>query len=62
MDMHGESGSSVAQPSAMGEAGQVVDRPDGYEPPIMKTVQKKKKIIFYSFYLFGWFFKFENKS
>ncbi len=38
MDMHGESGSSVAQSSATGEAGQVVDRPDGYEPPIMKAV------------------------
>lgn len=38
MDMHGETGSSVAQPSATGDAGQVVDRPDGYEPPIQKSV------------------------
>ena len=38
LDMHGEQGGAVAQPSVMGEAGQVVDRPDGYEPPIMKTV------------------------
>ncbi len=40
MDMHGESGSTVAQPSsgAGGDAGQVVDRPDGYEPPIQKSV------------------------
>ena len=37
MDMHGETGSSVAQPTS-GDAGQVVDRPDGYEPPIQKTV------------------------
>ncbi len=39
MDMHGESGSSVSQVAASsGEAGQVVDRPDGYEPPILKAV------------------------
>lgn len=39
MDMHGETGSTVAQPSVTtGEAGQVVDRPDGYEPPIQKAV------------------------
>ena len=38
LDMHGESGTTVAQPSASGEAGVVVDRPDGYEPPILKSV------------------------
>jgi small subunit ribosomal protein S3Ae len=39
MDMHGESGTSAAQTTgAAGEVGQVVDRPDGYEPPILKTV------------------------
>lgn len=38
MDMHGETGSSVAQPSSAGDAGQVIDRPDGYEPPIQKSV------------------------
>lgn len=38
MDMHGESGSSVTAAAGSGEAGQVVDRPDGYEPPIMKAV------------------------
>lgn len=37
MDMHGESGSSV-QSSGNADAGQVVDRPDGYEPPIQKAV------------------------
>ena len=39
MDMHGESGSSAAQAAVVsGDAGQVIDRPDGYEPPIMKAV------------------------
>jgi small subunit ribosomal protein S3Ae len=39
LDIHGETGSSVAQPSSSGaDAGQVVDRPDGYEPPIQKSV------------------------
>jgi len=39
MDMHGESGSSISQAAvSSGEAGQVVDRPDGYEPPILKAV------------------------
>lgn len=38
MDMHGESGSSVTAAAGSGEAGQIVDRPDGYEPPIMKAV------------------------
>ena len=40
MDMHGETGTSVAQPSssAAGDAGQVVDRPDGYEPPVQTSV------------------------
>lgn len=37
MDMHGETGTTVSQ-TATGEAGQVVDRPDGYEPPIQKAV------------------------
>ena len=37
MDMHGETGTTVSQ-SATGEAGQAVDRPDGYEPPIQKAV------------------------
>lgn len=38
MDMHGESGSSATVTAATGDAGQVVDRPDGYEPPILKSV------------------------
>lgn len=38
MDMHGESGSSSVVAATSGDAGQVVDRPDGYEPPIMKAV------------------------
>jgi hypothetical protein len=38
MDMHGETGSSAAATSAGGDAGQVVDRPDGYEPPVLKSV------------------------
>ena len=37
MDMHGETGTTVSQ-TATGEAGQAVDRPDGYEPPIQKAV------------------------
>lgn len=37
MDMHGETGSSAAAASS-GDAGQVVDRPDGYEPPIQAAV------------------------
>lgn len=38
MDMHGETGSSVSAAVSSGDAGQVIDRPDGYEPPILKTV------------------------
>ena len=38
--MHGETGSSVSQVVSSGDAGQVIDRPDGYEPPIMKAVWK----------------------
>merc|ERR1719215_1478764 len=39
MDMHGESGSSAAATSAQsGDAGVTMDRPDGYEPPIMQAV------------------------
>lgn len=38
MDMHGETGSSAAAAAASGDAGQVVDRPDGYEPPVLKSV------------------------
>ncbi len=38
MDMHGESGSSMSAAVTSGDAGVVVDRPDGYEPPIMKAV------------------------
>ncbi len=38
LDMHGESGSSAAQASSNADAGQVVDRPDGYEPPIQTNV------------------------
>jgi len=36
MDMHGETGSGSA--AVVGEAGQRVDRPDGYEPPVMESV------------------------
>ena len=39
--MHGETGSSVSQVASSGDAGVVVDRPDGYEPPILKTVWVK---------------------
>jgi len=38
LDMHGESGSSMSAAVASGDAGVVVDRPDGYEPPIQKAV------------------------
>jgi len=38
MDMHGESGSSRVAASASGEAGQRIDRPDNYEPPVMDSV------------------------
>lgn len=38
MDMHGESGSARAAAGATGEAGQKVDRPDNYEPPVMDSV------------------------
>jgi small subunit ribosomal protein S3Ae len=39
LDMHGETGSSAGQTtSAAADAGQVVERPDGYEPPIQKSV------------------------
>jgi len=40
MDMHGESGSSASAQTtaASGDAGVAMDRPDGYEPPIMQTV------------------------
>ena len=39
MDMHGESGNStVSNTQATGDAGVAMDRPDGYEPPIMQTV------------------------
>lgn len=39
MDMHGETGSSVAQSStAQTDAGQRIDRPDNYEPPVMQSV------------------------
>ncbi len=39
MDMHGETGSSIAQASVVtGDAGAVIDRPDGYEPPIAQSV------------------------
>lgn len=37
MDMHGETG-SAAGAAASGDAGQVIDRPDGYEPPVLKSV------------------------
>jgi len=36
MDMHGESGSSAT--TTVNEAGQKVERPDGYEPPIQESV------------------------
>jgi small subunit ribosomal protein S3Ae len=38
MDMHGESGASRAAATAAGEAGQRVDRPDNYEPPVQDSV------------------------
>lgn len=39
MDMHGESGNSAAQTTAApGDAGVVMDRPDGYEPPVLASV------------------------
>lgn len=39
MDMHGESGNSGAQTTAAsGDAGVVMDRPDGYEPPVLASV------------------------
>jgi small subunit ribosomal protein S3Ae len=38
MDMHGETGTSAHGASSGGDAGQVVDRPDGYEPPIQAAV------------------------
>lgn len=36
--MHGETGTSAHGASSGGDAGQVVDRPDGYEPPIQAAV------------------------
>lgn len=38
MDMHGETGTTSSAAAAGGDAGQVVDRPDGYEPPVLKSV------------------------
>jgi len=38
LDMHGESGTSAGQSSAAADVGQVVERPDGYEPPIQGSV------------------------
>ena len=37
MDMHGE-GSSKVQASTDPTTGEVVERPEGYEPPVMETV------------------------
>ena len=36
MDLHGEV--SGAKKEGTGESGEKVDRPEGYEPPVMETV------------------------
>ncbi len=39
MDMHGESGSGqVSSQQTAGDAGVTMDRPDGYEPPVLASV------------------------
>ena len=37
MDLHGE-GSGHSKSGGGGEGGEKVDRPEGYEPPVMDTV------------------------
>jgi small subunit ribosomal protein S3Ae len=37
LDMHGEIGGASSS-AAVGEAGQRIDRPDNYEPPIVDSV------------------------
>jgi small subunit ribosomal protein S3Ae len=39
MELHGDSGTTVvAKPGAEGEEGMKIDRPEGYEPPILESV------------------------
>lgn len=38
MDMHGETGSGAAVTSGTGDAGQRIDKPDNYEPPVLTSV------------------------
>jgi len=38
LDMHGESGTSAPQVSTNADAGQAIERPDGYEPPVLTSV------------------------
>jgi small subunit ribosomal protein S3Ae len=38
MELHGEGSSSSSRPVATGEGGEKVDRPEGYEPPVLESV------------------------
>ena len=37
LDMHGQ-GAGASSAAVSGDAGQKIDRPDGYEPPVMDSV------------------------
>lgn len=38
LEIHGEAGGSSSAPVATGDAGQKIERPDGYEPPVLDSV------------------------
>merc|ERR1712064_159434 len=38
MELHGDGGSSTTTKTYTGEGGEKVDRPEGYEPPVLEAV------------------------